>query len=349
VRSALVQQPAPIEVVVVDDASDDGTGVVAEALGARVVTHAQNQGEGAARNSGLQAVREPWVALLDADDEWLPGHLEALWDARERHVLVGAAALGCGERPEDHRVRGWAGRRPARLNGPADVALPENKLTASSVLLRRDVALAAGGFRRDLPRAADLDLWVRMLSRGTGIALPRVTALYHQHEAQVSADRAQMDSAQRAVLDAYANQRWCTRSVLRRNEGRIAWDAARAALASGAPPGRTALSLAWTLRSPARALGVAQTLATRRFARRLSTRYAAGGAPSVALLKGATEPPALSGAVDLRRRSLLAALLELARHPTAQALVPGRAVGVLVRALGVRPVIEPRARARRAG
>lgn len=274
VRSALAQQPAAAEVIVVDDASGDRSGPLAEALGARVITHERNQGEGAARNTGLKAAREPWVALLDADDEWLPGHLATLWQARGSHVLVGTAALGVGSRPGDHRVRGFAGPRPALLQGPADVALPENKLTASSVLLRREAALAAGGFRTDLPRATDLDLWLRMLARGTGIALPAVTALYHQHDQQVSHDRLRMDTAQRSVLEAYATEDWCTRSVLLRNEGRIAWDAARAARATGAPRLRTAAELAWKLRSPSRVRGVAEALIARRSARRATARHA---------------------------------------------------------------------------
>lgn len=286
VRSALAQRPAPAEVIVVDDASGDATGELAAALGARVIAHEHNQGEGAARNTGLRATREPWVALLDADDEWLPGHLATLWgDALAPHVLVGSAALGVGSRPSDHRVRGWPGPRAARLDSPADVALPENKLTASSVLVRREAALAAGGFRTDLPRATDLDLWLRMLAEGTGVALPVVTALYHQHGHQVSSDRKRMDEAQQAVLSAYAGESWCTRSVLRRNEGRSAWDAARAARAGGAPRLRTAAELAWRLRSPARVRGVLETLLARRRARRLSSRYDPGGA-SLPRLRG---------------------------------------------------------------
>lgn len=280
VRSALAQDPAPGEVIVVDDASDDATGERAAALGARVVRHDSNAGEGAARNTGLREARTDWVAFLDSDDEWLPDHLAALWGARDGHVLVGTAALGRGELPEHHRVRGHAGPRARVLRAPGDVALPENRLTASSVLVRRDAALAAGGFRPDLPRATDLDLWLRMLEAGTGIALPRVTAIYHQHAAQVSADRARMDDAVRELLAAYADRPWCTRALRQRVEGRIAWDTARAALARGEPRGRTALTLARRLAHPQRALGVAQTLAARRAARRLAARYPSGGCDS---------------------------------------------------------------------
>jgi hypothetical protein len=345
VSSAIAQRPSPTEVIVIDDASPDSTGARAEALGARVVRHEHNRGEGAARNTGLATAGEPWVALLDADDEWLPGHLAALWDAHDGHVLVGAAALGCGARPQDHRARGWSGPCARTLRRPPDAAVPENKLTASSVLVRRDAALAAGGFRPDLRRATDLDLWLRMLEHGTARVLPRVTALYHQHGTQVSADRASMDDAAQAVLAGYADRPWCTRSVRRRVEGRVAWDTARAMRAAGAPAARVLPQLVRSLASPARMRGMAETLAGRHWARRLTARHAPGGGPSVAILPGVSELAAPAGAVDLRDQGRLRALATLAWRPTAAALVPGPAAAILVRALGVRPVSASRGRA----
>lgn len=261
----------------IDDASGDGTDALATAAGARVVVHERNSGEGAARNTGLAEAREPWVAFLDGDDEWLPGHLATLWAARDGHVLVGAAALGFGEREADHRVRGWAGPGERVLRRPPDVAIPENKVTASSVLVCREAALAAGGFRPDLRRAADLDLWLRMLESGTGLVLPRVTALYHQHANQVSADRAQMDVAILSVLDSYAGRPWYTRRLRRRLEGRVAWDEARAALTGGASRPRMFAALALRLASPARMAGVLETLAGRRAVRRLTKQQPRGG------------------------------------------------------------------------
>ena len=80
VRSALTQRPQPpAEVVVVDDCSSDATGAAARAAGARVIRHEVNRGEGAARNTAIRAARGEWVAMLDSDDEWLDGHLAALW------------------------------------------------------------------------------------------------------------------------------------------------------------------------------------------------------------------------------------------------------------------------------
>lgn len=86
VQSALAQTLAPLEVLIVDDASTDDTRVVANALAAensrvRILTLPVNSGPAAARNVGLNAARGDWVAILDADDAYLPSHLETLVSA----------------------------------------------------------------------------------------------------------------------------------------------------------------------------------------------------------------------------------------------------------------------------
>jgi glycosyltransferase involved in cell wall biosynthesis len=78
IQSALAQTLPPLEVIVVDDASDDRTeerlGMIRSPL-LRVIRHAQNQGAAGARNTGIEAARGDCIAFLDADDEWLPNKL----------------------------------------------------------------------------------------------------------------------------------------------------------------------------------------------------------------------------------------------------------------------------------
>jgi hypothetical protein len=341
IRSVLAQGRPPAEVIVVDDASGDDTGAQAASLGARVITHDRNMGEGEARNTGLRAASHEWVALLDSDDEWLPDHLETLWAERNGHLLVGSAVLVTGA-PEDHRVYGWTGRSPRVLTSPAEVAAPENKLSPSSVVLRREPALEAGGFR-NLRRAADMDMWVRLLERGTALAIPRVTALYHLHPGQVSQERREMHAAHRAVLEAHTDRSWCTMALRRRHEGVVAWDEVRAQIADGGPTPEAILLVGRKLANPQRAIGLLQLLVGRWRGRRRAARIVPGGVPSVAIMPGVdVEPAGVPGAVDLRRRSLPAALFHLLRAPAARALVRGTADALAVRALGVTPVKPPR-------
>ena len=79
VRSVLDQDVPPMEIVVVDDGStDDVTGALAPFGDAVRLVRIDHGGESAAKNAGVLAARGDWVALLDADDRFLPGRLAAL-------------------------------------------------------------------------------------------------------------------------------------------------------------------------------------------------------------------------------------------------------------------------------
>jgi len=83
VRSAVDQTWPPLEVLIVDDGSTDNTAEVARNLGladprVRLVPLRENGGPAKARNAGLDAARGEWVAILDADDAFLPERLERL-------------------------------------------------------------------------------------------------------------------------------------------------------------------------------------------------------------------------------------------------------------------------------
>jgi glycosyltransferase involved in cell wall biosynthesis len=225
IRSVQAQSETPLELIVVDDASGDGTAEAARALGATVIEHESNAGVGRARNDGIDAASGDWIALLDSDDEWMPQHLETLWAARDGHVLVTAAAVTTGD--QKPRALGWAGRRPLLLDSPAKAVVPEPMVRTSGVMFRRDDALAVGGFRPEQRRAQDLDLWLRLLERGTGVALPAVTSLYRVHPDQVSADRPTGWDAQREILASYADRSWCTPALRRKRNAAIAWDESR--------------------------------------------------------------------------------------------------------------------------
>ena len=83
IKSALDQTWPPLEVIVADDASSDGTREAVEALVAtdarvRLVKLPTNGGPSAARNAGFNAARGEWIAVLDADDAYRPSRLEML-------------------------------------------------------------------------------------------------------------------------------------------------------------------------------------------------------------------------------------------------------------------------------
>jgi hypothetical protein len=167
VLSVLHQTAGDFELVVVDDGSTDGSrNVVPDDPRVRVVTQ-ENRGEGPARNAGIEAARRAWVAFLDADDAWHPDHLAEL--DRIRRKVPDAALISTRTTYSARR-----GRRRARIGEISFFEQPW-AISSSSVAIRRDAALALGGFS-DEPLGADTQMWVRVALRHPVAASSRVTA-----------------------------------------------------------------------------------------------------------------------------------------------------------------------------
>jgi glycosyltransferase involved in cell wall biosynthesis len=81
------------EVIIVDDASPDRSGAIADELAAehpavRVIHHDRNRGYGAAVRSGLAASRHEWICFTDGDDEYDLYDLKKLWELRDFYDLI---------------------------------------------------------------------------------------------------------------------------------------------------------------------------------------------------------------------------------------------------------------------
>ena len=127
--SVLEERGVPLECVVVDDGSTDGTLDMVRAVAARdprvvVLALPDNQGVSNARNRGLELVRGDWLTLLDADDRFLPGGLGRLAAA----ALGGDAAAVIGQQVW------WNGRRRWRTPqyDVGDIRRPGRKSLATS-------------------------------------------------------------------------------------------------------------------------------------------------------------------------------------------------------------------------
>jgi glycosyltransferase involved in cell wall biosynthesis len=269
VDSALAQRPRPpVEVVVVDNGSVDDTGAVAERHGARVIRHPENRGPAGARNTGVRAATQPWIALLDSDDEWLPDLLASLWPfTASDHVLVAGAGFARAADPAGDYYGGTPSGRPHVLRSPRPLLAKGCFIGPSSVLLRRDAFEAAGGLDEELSagEAEDLDLWIRMLERGTALLSPRVVTLYHLDDdgsAGFQTDRMLSLDAHEKLAWRWAGRPWWSRTLVERSRGIREWDTARIALRSG-DRAAAARAAGLLVTHPLRLVGAADLIARR--------------------------------------------------------------------------------------
>lgn len=77
IRSVLDQHYRPLELIVVDDGSEDHSADIAQSFKEVRYLHQPNQGVAAARNTGIAGAHGEFLAFLDADDLWPPNKLSA--------------------------------------------------------------------------------------------------------------------------------------------------------------------------------------------------------------------------------------------------------------------------------
>jgi glycosyltransferase involved in cell wall biosynthesis len=179
--SALAQSWRGFELIIVDDGSTDGSLEETETFDDPRIRRLRqpNAGPGAARNAAIRAARHDWFAFLDADDLWLPDHLDELDRIRRRFPeagLIGTTILRSNRKGQC--------RIPPRGRGciaPVDffesAACGRWPVTTSSAAIPRRTYEELGGFG-DAPCGQDMEYWGRIaLDREVAVS-SRPTAVY---------------------------------------------------------------------------------------------------------------------------------------------------------------------------
>ena len=184
-ESVLAQSYTDFEVVVVDDGSTDGSAyIVKEVMNhdARIRLIGQpNTGVSATRNRGIREAKNDLVALIDADDFWDRECLAemvkmtedfpkaAIWGVNSSMIINGE------ERPFNHMPKGFRGYVENFF-----VTAKGDLYCSSSVMLRREAAIAVGMFDERIRIAEDLDMWYRLILNYPVAFNDKVLAYYNK-------------------------------------------------------------------------------------------------------------------------------------------------------------------------
>ena len=246
VESALAQTLAPVDVVVCNDGStDDLAGALAPYRGAITVIDKENGGEASAKNAGVAAARGEFVAILDADDVFLPRRLEALAE-----LAVARPDLDLLNTDSFVVVDGEVVRRcyddtfRFAVDDQRGAILRTNFLPF--VAARRTAYLAVGGVDETLRRVPDWDCWLRMILAGAQAGLvDEPLAEYRLRSSNITSDRLRLHLGRLETLekasardDLSTAERAIVRAGIRDEQREVAIIRARAAIATGAPDAR---------------------------------------------------------------------------------------------------------------
>jgi alpha-1,3-rhamnosyltransferase len=210
-RSIFVQSQPPRELLVIDDASTDGSvasidGLLQECrFPSELIVHATNRGLGATLNEGLAKTRAPTLAYLASDDIWLTGRLRSASDALEQHFWAVASFGTCLLIDAEGRVLNAAAFNTMeghRLFAPRHVDL--NGLLqfrtiplAPGVTYRRWAVELAGGWNEHCP-TEDYEMYLRLVRLGEFAWVSGSHAAWRLHAGQTSKD---LDTMLQTALD----------------------------------------------------------------------------------------------------------------------------------------------------
>ncbi len=190
IESVLAQTYEPVEIVLVDDGSTDGTPDVAASFADAILYVRQaNAGVSSARNRGLEEASGVYLCFLDADDWLYPQDLARkveLLEARPELALAHGLVevTGPALEPSGEVLRGAEGEVLDALLNLIPPAIP----CPSNVLIRRSVLADVGVFDEELSTSADYDLWLRVACEFPVGRVDEPSVKYRRHEGAMFTD-----------------------------------------------------------------------------------------------------------------------------------------------------------------
>lgn len=203
INSALRQDYPRVEVIVVDDGSTDNTSEITEAYGDRIrCIRKVNAGLSAARNTGIEAASHPFIAFLDADDEWLPNALSVAMRefalAPETLSVVSSQSIFMDPEGQIVPFKSRVGGLPREISF-ADVLL-KSRFSPSSVVARKSVFQECGMFDPLMRSSEDRDMWIRIAAKHKVVQLRERLLYVRDHASSMSKNTDRMKANMRITF-----------------------------------------------------------------------------------------------------------------------------------------------------
>lgn len=217
VASVLNQTYTDLELIIVDDASPDGTGALADQLATtdpriRVIHHTENKRRSGALNTGVKAARGVYISFLDADDFYVPEKTEKQVAFLEEHPQVDmvygdyqqlkADGVTLAPYKVSGALRGARQRLQAAAEGGQDSVFPKGDYIPGCSPLIRSRVFETVALDETLKNAEDLDLWLQIIGAGFTLDyLPLYTYTYRRHDEQKSSNKENMNQALAVIAE----------------------------------------------------------------------------------------------------------------------------------------------------
>lgn len=222
------------ELIITEDGSKDGTeAIVAEF--ARTVSqqvhftrHPKNQGLPATRNTGFSQAQGELIAILDADDLWLPDHLEASIQVLRTGVDLSYSACINFDSDTGRELETRALDPDAIRGFPLSLLDGRLVIQPSTVVFRKSILGEAGGFNRGFPICNDLEFWLHNARLGRRFdATGRVTCRYRKHAAALSKNAPALAAEVAKLHTLYRDWPHLERGLRAKLSWKAHWSAAR--------------------------------------------------------------------------------------------------------------------------
>lgn len=216
IESVLSQTFEDWRIMLVDDGSTDNTpDVVApyiQSHGTKIrYIRQENRGLPAARNAGIRASDSELLALLDADDLWLPCRLEeSVKMLAERPAAGLSYGLVTRIGPDGRKNSAWAGNEK-HVEGriAPQIYMRKVDMICPTITFRRECIDKVGLFDETMRATEDRDMWLRIALHYEVAFIPKILAYYRISPDSMSADSERMLRAQLQFIRKHYGSEGC--------------------------------------------------------------------------------------------------------------------------------------------